>query len=241
MTTPRLPAPAPSSKVENIAEQLLLRWQAEPGAFVHEGAPGLTSGEYTSENGATVIRHVLWGSRRFRYLTLEKVHLGEGLDALQAVMAPDPSHPAPIFGLQVVARGDRVVWAFADLSPVLPDGSLGPDYERALAGLPADTFQHTRELPSWGGIFSRHALGVHPRDEDEYAGFERRVTDLLDLLLAVPTPTDATPEQLRQAWERYRHTILEGEQRRRILERDFAADWLEQYATTSFLPPLPEA
>lgn len=158
-------------------------------------------------------------------------------------MVPDPEHPAPIFGLQVVTqvvtRAGPMVWAVVDLSPVRPDGTLDEDYEQALAELPPLDFQKVRPLPAWGGIFSRHYLAVHPQNDAEREQFTVRALRLFDLHRELASgPRPRTPVDVHQAWEKYRAAVLAGEQRRRLLERDFAPDWLARYAVTALFPPL---
>jgi phycocyanobilin:ferredoxin oxidoreductase len=235
MSGPSLPRPLLSAALERIAQHILTRFRSEPGAGAYpEAAVDRTSGE-----GRTALQHVLWGSHRFRYLTLEKIRVAADTEALQVVMVSDPDYPAPIFGLQVVTHAGPIVWAVVDLSPVRPDGTLDEHYEQALAGLPPLDFQKLRPLPAWGRIFSRHYLAVHPQNDAEREQFTERALRLFDLhceLAAGPRP--GTPVDMPQAWDQYRTAILAGEQRRRILERDFAPDWLARYAVTALFPPL---
>ncbi len=235
MSGPSLPRPLLSAALERIAQHILTRFRSEPGAVAYPEA----AGDRTNAEGRTVLQHVLWGSHRFRYLTLEKVRAGEDIEALQVVMVPDPDYPAPIFGLQVVTHAGPIVWAVVDLSPVRPDGTLDEDYEQALAELPPLDFQKVRPLPAWGSIFSRHCLAVHPQDDAEREQFTERALRLFDLHRELASgPRRRTPVDMHQAWEQYRMAILAGEQRRRLLERDFAPDWLARYAVTALFPPL---
>jgi hypothetical protein len=83
-------------------------------------------------------------------------------------MWPRRHLPLPIFGLDLVISGDEVRFVVADMSPVMPDGSLPPLHaaaarslrEQFLGGLEASA----QPFPAWAQeILSEYAISVRPR------------------------------------------------------------------------------
>lgn len=69
---------------------------------------------------------------------------------------PHPDDPAPIFGFDVIAGEHKVTGVFLDLSPTVAE----PERFHSLR------FEHKRERPEWGDIFSQNWIACRPNKEE---------------------------------------------------------------------------
>ena len=182
----------------------------------------------------------------FRKLHLELAQAGQSLDILHCVMFPQPQYPLPLFGCDIVAGRGQVSAAIVDLSPVTP--TLPDPYIRELEAVGAHLapFQHRRQLPPWGTIFSPYCLFIRPSDAAEAERFLHFACRYLEIHchLAQQISPQTDPQQILlhyQGQQRYCSQQQQNDRTRRVLEKAFGAAWAERYLSTVLFdsPPNP--
>ena len=95
-------------------------------------------------------------AKGFRKLHIEVAEFSKSLNILHCVFFPDPKFDIPIFGMDLVKINDIVSAAIVDLSPA--SQNQGFKYEKSLSEVDKSSFTSLREIPEWGGIFSKNVF-----------------------------------------------------------------------------------
>ena len=179
------------------------------------------------------IRNELHSCRGFRKLHLELAVMGTGLQILHCVFFPEPTFDLPIFGVDLVAGPGGISAAIVDLSPVraeLPESVLD-----SLGTLSIPFFSQSRELPSWGSIFSPYVRFVRPVSSEEEECFLDLVDGYLEILIAsLPLIVPDQPDS-RFTIERYQGQTSyclqqkRNDKTRSVLAKAFDSHWADRY------------
>ena len=120
-------------------------------------------------------------AKGFRKLHIEVAEFSRNLKILHCVFFPDPKFDIPIFGLDLVKINEIVSAAIVDLSPVSKNQEKR--YEEILAKVDKSGFASLREIPSWGGIFSKNVFFASLKNESEKNSFSKIVDKYLSILI----------------------------------------------------------
>ncbi|MGK7889994.1 MAG: phycocyanobilin:ferredoxin oxidoreductase [Leptolyngbyaceae cyanobacterium] len=189
------------------------------------------------EGETLIIENCCYQTPQFRKLHLELAQVGNGLDILHCVMFPCPDYALPIFGCDIVGLRGQISAAIVDLSPVCADRNLPATYQLALSKLDKYEFEHPRDLPEWGKIFSDFCTFVRPVNQLENQGFLDLVQNFLLIHCdisnkALPVQSVAERELILAAQTHYCDQQLQNDKTRRILERSFGDKWADRYMNT---------
>jgi phycocyanobilin:ferredoxin oxidoreductase len=226
-----------NSLIRQLADAIEQTWQTQLELSPYDIPADLGYIEHQLEGETLVIENSCFQTPQFRKLHLELAQVGNGLDILHCVMFPNPAYPLPIFGCDIVGARGQISAAIVDLSPINPDRSLPATYALALSQLPETAFSQTRELPTWGNIFSQFCTFVRPADEAENQAFLQRVQQVLSIHCNIARQTSpvTSPEERQQILAGQAHycdSQRQNDKTRRVLEKSFGTDWTERYMTT---------
>ena len=165
---------------------------------------------------------------------LRKVHteiasLGP-LDILHCIWYPDPEFDLPIFGADIVANKSVVTAAITDVSPV--DSISHPVYEDIADISRYYSFRHTREIPTWGKIFSPYCKFARLDDSEEIDTFCHVVNEYLDVYVGAVWKATMDSRGAEQRWvaqSDYCTNQKKNDKTRKILEKYFGVRWADQY------------
>jgi phycocyanobilin:ferredoxin oxidoreductase len=172
------------------------------------------------EGSRLIIENHCYQAPQFRKLHLELAQVSNGLDILHCVMFPNPEYALPIFGSDLVGRGNgSISAAIVDLSPIRVDRTL------------------PRSLPDWGDIFSEFCLFVHPIGEAEEAMFLDRVREFLTLHCQIastemPLTSNLDITKVLAGQQHYCMKQQQNDKTRRVLEKSFGTEWADRYMNT---------
>jgi phycocyanobilin:ferredoxin oxidoreductase len=221
--------------IQQLAAAIESTWQANLALSPYDLPADLGYVEGRLEGERLTIENRCYQTPEFRKLHLELAKVGTSLDILHCVMFPRPTYALPMFGTDLVGGRGQISAAIADLSPTSPDHSLPKGYQAALQQLPAHSFAQSRELPSWGDIFSSYCLFVRPGNPEEETQFVNQVRTYLEIHCQQAVATQPTPDLQSEilAGQRYYCTRQqENDKTRRVLEKAFGTDWANYYMTT---------
>ncbi|MEX0271318.1 phycocyanobilin:ferredoxin oxidoreductase [Leptolyngbyaceae cyanobacterium UHCC 1019] len=194
--------------------------------------------EGSLEGERLIIENHCYQAPQFRKLHLELAQVSNGLDILHCVMFPNPEYALPIFGTDLVGRGNgSISAAIADLSPVNGDHALPEQYQQSLSLLSKIEFSQPRALPDWGDIFSDFCLFVHPVNGQEEKMFLTRVREFLTIHCQIATiekPLTSTLDitNVLAGQKYYCMKQQQNDKTRRVLEKSFGAEWTDRYMNT---------
>lgn len=180
-----------------------------------------------------VIDNEFHRARGFRKLHLETAIMGGGLDILHCVFFPDPTFDLPIFGVDIVNSPSGISAAIVDLSPVSSD--LPKSFISELERFSFPPFKKSRELPSWGDIFSGYVKFVRPEGEKEEQLFfditEFYLKTLIKCLREIkPDLYNSSPTINRyKAQQYYCLQQKQNDKTRNLLMKAFNAQWADLY------------
>ena len=120
-------------------------------------------------------------AKGFRKLHIEVAEFSKNLKILHCVFFPDPKFDIPIFGMDLVKINDIVSAAIVDLSPA--SHNQGLKYEKLLSEIDKSSFSSLREIPKWGGIFSKNVFFASLKSKTEKNDFCRIVDQYLSILI----------------------------------------------------------
>ena len=174
-------------------------------------------------------------AKGFRKLHVEVADFSKHLKILHCVFFPDPIFDIPIFGMDLVKINDIVSAAIVDLSPV--SQNQGIKYEKALFEVDKSSFNTLREIPKWGGIFSKNVFFASLKSKSEKNNFCRVVDQYLSVLIKLSK--EAQPEfneeiiQERIDYQKnYCVQQMKNEKTSMVLLKYFDEKWVNKYIKT---------
>ena len=174
-------------------------------------------------------------AKGFRKLHIEVAEFSKNLKILHCVFFPDPKFDIPIFGMDLVKINDIVSAAIVDLSPASKNQSS--KYEKALFEVDKSSFNTLREIPKWGGIFSKNVFFASLKTRSEKNNFCRVVDEYLSILINLSK--DAKPEfgeeiiQERIDYQKnYCAQQMKNEKTSMVLLKYFDEKWVNSYIKT---------
>jgi len=174
-------------------------------------------------------------AKGFRKLHIEVAEFSKNLKILHCVFFPDPKFDIPIFGMDLVKINNNVSAAIVDLSPV--SQNQGVKYEKALSEVDKSSFTSLREIPKWGGIFSKNVFFASLKSQSENDDFCRVVDQYLCILTKLSK--EAKPEfkeeviQERIDYQRnYCVQQMKNEKTSMVLLKYFDEKWVNKYIKT---------
>ena len=115
------------------------------------------------------IKNEFHKAKGFRKLHIEVAEFSKRLKILHCVFFPNPEYDIPIFGMDLVKINNLVTAAIVDLSPVSKVQNI--EYGRLLSQVDKSSFEHKREIPKWGDIFSKDVFFASLSNEFEIKAF----------------------------------------------------------------------
>jgi phycocyanobilin:ferredoxin oxidoreductase len=226
------------SLIHRLADGIESVWQQNLELSPYKVPENLGYIEGHLEGERLIIENACYQTPQFRKLHLELAQVSNGLDILHCVMFPNPNYSLPIFGADLVGRGNSSISAaIADLSPVNAEHTLPAGYQRSLRQLAKVEFSQPRPLPAWGDIFSEFCLFVQPANSQEEDWFLERVLSFLSLhcqIARAEIPLESTTD-IAKVISGQRYYCLKQQQNdktRRVLEKSFGSEWTDRYMNT---------
>ena len=174
-------------------------------------------------------------AKGFRKLHIEVAQFSKNLNILHCVFFPDPKFDIPIFGMDLVKINEVVSAAIVDLSPV--SKNQGTKYEKFLSEVDKSSFSSMREIPKWGGIFSKNVFFASLKSKSEKNDFCRVVNKYLSILIRLSK--EAKPEfneeiiKERIAFQKkYCVQQMKNEKTSMVLLKYFDEKWVNNYIKT---------
>ena len=174
-------------------------------------------------------------AKGFRKLHIEVAEFSMNLKILHCVFFPDPKFDIPIFGMDLVKINDIVSAAIVDLSPA--SQNQGEKYEKFLSEIDIISFSSLREIPKWGGIFSKNVFFASLKSKFEKNEFCRIVDEYLSILIKLSK--EAKPEfkkeiiQERIDYQKnYCVQQMKNEKTSMVLLKYFDEKWVNNYIKT---------
>ena len=174
-------------------------------------------------------------AKGFRKLHIEVAEFSKNLRILHCVFFPDPKFDIPIFGMDLVKINDIVSAAIVDLSPV--SKNQGIKYDQLLSEVDKSSFTALREIPTWGGIFSKNVFFASLKNDAEKIAFCRVVDEYLSILIKLSK--DVKPEfkdeiiQERIYYQKnYCVQQMKNEKTSMVLLKYFDEKWVNNYIKT---------
>ncbi|MDC2988507.1 phycocyanobilin:ferredoxin oxidoreductase [bacterium] len=171
-------------------------------------------------------------AKGFRKLHIEVAEFSMNLKILHCVFFPDPKFDIPIFGMDLVKINDLVSAAIVDLSPA--SQNQGMKYEKFLSEVDKSSFTSLREIPKWGGIFSKKVFFASLKSNSEKKGFCRIVDQYLSILIKISR--EAKPDfkgeiiQERKDYQKnYCVQQMKNEKTSMVLLKYFDEKWVNNY------------
>ena len=159
----------------------------------------------------------------------------KNLKILHCVFFPDPKFDIPIFGMDLVKINEIVSAAIVDLSPA--SENQDSKYEKPLSEVDKSSFTSLREIPKWGGIFSKNVFFASLKSKSEKNNFCRVVDQYLSVLIKLSK--EAQPEfnaeiiQERIDYQKnYCVQQMRNEKTSMVLLKYFDEKWVDNYIKT---------
>ena len=174
-------------------------------------------------------------AKGFRKLHIEVAEFSKNLKILHCVFFPDPKFDIPIFGMDLVKINDIVSAAIVDLSPASQNQGL--KYEKLLSKVDKSSFTSLREIPKWGGIFSKNVFFASLRSKAEKNDFCRVVDYYLSILikLSKETKPDFKEEIIQERIDYQKNYCIQqmrNEKTSMVLLKYFDEKWVNNYIKT---------
>ena len=171
----------------------------------------------------------------FRKLHIEVAEFSKNLNILHCVFFPDPKFDIPIFGMDLVKINDIVSAAIVDLSPV--SKNQGKKYEKFLSKVDKSSFSSLREIPQWGGIFSKNVFFASLKSNSEKNDFCRIVNQYLSILIklsreAKPEFNEGIIQERIEYQKNYCVQQMKNEKTSMVLLKYFDEKWVNNYIKT---------
>jgi phycocyanobilin:ferredoxin oxidoreductase len=218
--------------------------------------PELARAEGTWKGGPVTIETRAYRGGALIYARFAEVRGGE-LEIGNALCVPDPDHPLPIFGADLVALGAEVAMIAADLSPTLPPG---PERDAQLAPLGAacaarGPLPPGGALPAWCAdwfspfsLYTRIGPADLPAAAAAFDALPRLYADLCRASRPEPdraASASASASTLRahaiHAIEGYAAAHRTDDKGLRMLAKMFGEPWAARYLAEVLFPPLATA
>lgn len=194
-----------------------------------------------------VLENTVYCSPTFRKMHVEYAEIGDEFRVLHCVIAPHVVYPVPIFGADIVQRGNKTTFCITDLSPVTKDLMLPTEYLLPLENLKRNLIRTAslRMIPAWGrDIFSEACLCLSPKtNECVYRWFRYTLSaHRFYLDKAIRTPQKWNFQETHACHVNYANTQRKNDKTRAVLERHFGADFADHYIENVLfdVPPLEE-
>ena len=174
-------------------------------------------------------------AKGFRKLLIEVAEFSKNLNILHCVFFPDPRFDIPIFGMDLVKINDIVSAAIVDLSPASQHQGL--KYEKLLSKVDRSSFTSLREIPKWGGIFSKNVLFASLKSKSEKNDFCRVVDQYLTILIklskkAKPEVNEDIIQERIDFQKNYCVQQMKNEKTSMVLLKYFDEKWVNSYIKT---------
>ena len=174
-------------------------------------------------------------AKGFRKLHIEVAEFSKNLKILHCVFFPDPKFDIPIFGMDLVKINDIVSAAIVDLSPASQNQGL--KYEKLLSEVDKSSFTSLREIPKWGGIFSKNVFFASLKSESEKNEFCRVVDQYLTILIklskrAKPEVNEEIIQERIDFQKNYCVQQMKNEKTSMVLLKYFDEKWVNNYIKT---------
>ena len=197
--------------------------------------PKLTNIISNEKGSELIIENEFHKAKGFRKLHIEVAEFSKSLKILHCVFFPDPKFDIPIFGMDLVKTNDIVSAAIVDLSPA--SQNQGFKYEKFLSEVDKSSFTSLREIPKWGGIFSKNVFFASLKSKSEKNDFCRVVDQYLSVLIKLSK--EAKPEFKEEIiQERIDHQKnycvqqMKNEKTSMVLLKYFNEKWVNKYIKT---------
>jgi len=171
-------------------------------------------------------------AKGFRKLHIEVAGFSKNLKILHCVFFPDPKFDIPIFGMDLVKIKDIVSAAIVDLSPASQNQGL--KYEKLLSEIDKSSFSSLREIPKWGGIFSKNVFFASLKSTSEKNDFCRVVDQYLSILIKLSK--EAEPDFKKEIIQErinfqknYCFQQMKNEKTSLVLLKYFDEEWVNNY------------
>ncbi len=179
-----------------------------------------------------LIENEFYKAKGFRKLHIEVAEFSKNLKILHCVFFPDPRFDIPIFGMDLVKSNSIVSAAIVDLSPVSKDQSL--KYEKNLSNVDLTSFNSLRDIPSWGGIFSKNVFFASLKTQYEKISFCKVVDLYLSTLInltkfAVPDVEKDIIQERVNFQKNYCLQQMKNDKTSMVLLKYFDEKWVENY------------
>ena len=177
-----------------------------------------------------------------RYARFARLVGGE-LEIGNILCLPDPAHPLPILGADLVALGRETGMLAVDLSPMLPPG---PERDAQLAPLMARRSAHPElppggPLPDWcaawfspGALYTRVDPGRLDAAASTFRDFLRTFVDLVRR--SIPRPDRAAG--VATAQDGYAAAHRTDDKGLKLLAKMFGSAWADRYVAEVLFPPM---
>ena len=174
-------------------------------------------------------------AKGFRKLHIEVAEFSKNLKILHCVFFPDPKFDIPIFGMDLVKINEVVSAAIVDLSPV--SKNQGTKYEKFLSEVDKSSFSSMREIPKWGGIFSKNVFFASLKSKSEKNDFCRIVNKYLSVLIklskeAKPEFNEVIIKERTDYQKKYCVQQMKNEKTSMVLLKYFDEKWVNNYIKT---------
>ena len=174
-------------------------------------------------------------AKGFRKLHIEVAEFSKNLKILHCVFFPDPRFDIPIFGMDLVKINDIVSAAIVDLSPASQNQEM--KYEKFLSEVDKSSFTSLREIPKWGGIFSKNVFFASLKGKSEKNNFCRVVDQYLTILIklskeAKPEFKEEIIQERIHYQKKYCEQQMKNEKTSMVLLKYFDEKWVNNYIKT---------
>ena len=197
--------------------------------------PNFTNIESNEIGRELLIENEFHKAKGFRKLHIEIAEFSKKLKILHCVFFPDPKFDIPIFGMDLVKINDIVSAAIVDLSPV--SKNQGKKYEKFLSKVDKSSFSSLREIPQWGGIFSKNVFFASLKSNSEKNDFCRIVNQYLSILIklsreAKPEFNEGIIHERIEYQKNYCVQQMKNEKTSMVLLKYFDEKWVNNYIKT---------
>ena len=174
-------------------------------------------------------------AKGFRKLHIEVAEFSNNLKILHCVFFPDPKFDIPIFGMDLVKINEVVSAAIVDLSPV--SQNQGAKYEKNLSEVDKSSFASLRDIPKWGGIFSKNVFFASLKSKSEKNAFCRVVDQYLSILIKLskevkPDFKEDIIQERTDYQKNYCVQQMKNEKTSMVLLKYFDEKWVNNYIKT---------
>ena len=171
-------------------------------------------------------------AKGFRKLHIEVAEFSKNLKILHCVFFPDPKFDIPIFGMDLVKINNVVSAAIVDLSPA--SKNQGIKYDKFLSEVDKSSFSSMREIPKWGGIFSKNVFFASLKSKSEKNDFCRIVNQYLSILIklskeAKPEFNEGNIQERIDYQKKYCVQQMKNDKTSMVLLKYFDEKWVNSY------------